>query len=249
MIRILPEEPTVSVTFIPRIGGQRSANAIRFPPLAELSFPARRNIQRSKSGEPNLTRFIAAVGLIFWLTCMPTNAQTEAPRLRLPTTVTPLRYSADLHMTPGEDHFAGSIAIDLRITQPVSTVWIFGKSLVFDKVSFRVGGHDVVAQATADKNDFIAITAGSPLPVGDATLRITYTGEVSRTLTDGAFQQQSGSDLYIFTKFEPVTARRAFPCFDEPSFKVPWQLTLHVPKDLKAFSNTDIVSETDEPME
>jgi len=194
-----------------------------------------------------LTRFIAAVALIFWVTSMPSNAQTEAPKLRLPTTVVPLRYSADLRLTSGEDHFSGSIAIDLRVTQPVSTVWIFGKSLVLDKVAFSVGGHQVAAQAAAAKNDFIAITAASPLPAGNATLHITYTGEVSRTLTDGAFQQQSGSDWYIFTKFEPVTARRVFPCFDEPSFKVPWQLTLHVPKELKAFSNTAIVSETDEP--
>ncbi len=56
-------------------------------------------------------------------------------------------------------------------------------------------------------------------------LRIAYTGEVSRTLTDGAFQQKQGDDWYIFTKFEPVTARRVFPCFDKPSYKVPWQLT------------------------
>jgi alanyl aminopeptidase len=194
-----------------------------------------------------LTRVIAAVALILWLTSTPSNAQTEAPTLRLPTTVLPLRYSADLRMTPGEDHFTGSIAIDLRTTKPVSTVWIFGKSLVLDKVSFRISGHDVAAQAAPGTNDFIAITTGTPLPVGNATLQITYTGEVSRTLTDGAFQQQSGSDWYIFTKFEPVTARRVFPCFDEPSFKVPWQLTLHVPKDLKAVSNTAIVSETDEP--
>ncbi len=77
-------------------------------------------------------------------------------------------------------------------------------------------------------------------------MQIVYSGEVSRTLTDGAFQQQQDRDWYIFTKFEPVTARRVFPCFDEPSFKVPWQLTLHVPKDLKAFSNTLPVSEQDE---
>lgn len=194
-----------------------------------------------------MTRFTAALAIVFWLISVPSNAQTEAPKLRLPTTVLPLRYSADLRMTPGEDHFTGSIAMDLRVKQPVSTVWIFAKSLVLDKVTFRVAGHDVAAHATTDKNDFVAITASSSLPAGNATLQITYTGEVSRTLTDGAFQQQFGSDWYIFTKFEPVTARRVFPCFDEPSFKVPWQLTLHVPKDLKAFSNTGVLSEIDEP--
>ncbi len=37
---------------------------------------------------------------------------------------------------------------------------------------------------------------------------------------------QERGDWYIFTQFEPLGARRVFPCFDEPSFKVPWQLTL-----------------------
>src|SRR4029077_11714727 len=37
--------------------------------------------------------------------------------------------------------------------------------------------------------------------------------------------------------------RRAFPCFDEPSYKVPWQVTLNVPSDDGAFSNTAVLSE------
>jgi alanyl aminopeptidase len=168
--------------------------------------------------------------------------------LRLPLTVHPVRYSVDLRMTPGDDRFGGSITIELEISQPVSTFWIHGKSLTFEKATLRTPGRDMPVQATAQSkgNDFIAITTGSIIPAGHATLQIAYTGELSRSLTDGAFQQQQGEDWYIFTKFEPVTARRVFPCFDEPSFKVPWQLTLHVPKQLKAFSNTAVVSEKDE---
>ena len=47
------------------------------------------------------------------------------------------------------------------------------------------------------------------------------------------------------SNFEPDSARRAFPCFDEPGFKVPWQLTLRVPRPLVAVSNTPVVSQTD----
>jgi alanyl aminopeptidase len=170
--------------------------------------------------------------------------------------VRPVRYAADLRMTPGEDRFSGSIAIELETLEPVSTIWLLGKSLTIEKATIRIAGRDWPAQATPapevnnngsnNGGDFIAITTGSTLPAGHATLQISYSGEVSRTLTDGAFQQQQGKDWYIFTKFEPVTARRVFPCFDEPSFKVPWQLTLHIPKDLKAFSNTAVISEKDE---
>lgn len=199
-----------------------------------------------------VTRLIALSLFTLCLASIATFAQNAAPKLRLPTTVRPLRYSADLHITPGEDLFHGSITIDLAISQPVSTFWIHAKSLKLEAPTIRIAGRDIPAQAIPAQNvdgDFIAITTASPLPAGHATLHITYTGEVSRTLTDGAFQQQAGTDWYVFTKFEPVTARRVFPCFDEPSFKVPWQLTLHVPEDLKAFSNTAIASEKDEPNE
>ncbi|HWE27573.1 MAG TPA: M1 family metallopeptidase, partial [Polyangia bacterium] len=37
-------------------------------------------------------------------------------------------------------------------------------------------------------------------------------------------------------------ARRAWPCFDQPDMKTPWQLTLEVPEKLATISNTRIVS-------
>src|SRR5262249_22587660 len=36
---------------------------------------------------------------------------------------------------------------------------------------------------------------------------------------------------------EPTDARRVFPCFDEPGFKVPWTLTLRVPPQHVALGN------------
>ena len=43
-----------------------------------------------------------------------------------------------------------------------------------------------------------------------------------------------------FTQFEAIYARRAYPCFDEPSFKVPWQVTVRVPQDYTAVSSTTL---------
>jgi len=146
-------------------------------------------------------------------------------------------------MIPGVDSFKGSIRIELEISKPVRTVWLHAKSLHIDGATFHLEGRDLQARAAPGANDLLAIATERPLPKGHAALEIAYTGEISRTLTDGAFAQHQGDDWYIFTKFEPITARRVFPCFDEPSFKVPWQLTLRVPKDLKAFSNTAVVAE------
>ena len=66
---------------------------------------------------------------------------------------------------------------------------------------------------------------------------------MNRKSSAGLFGNTSQDEAYLFTQFEPIDARRVFPCFDEPSFKVPWQLTLRVPKKDQAFSNTPVLSE------
>ncbi|MDH3248857.1 MAG: M1 family metallopeptidase, partial [Acidimicrobiia bacterium] len=44
------------------------------------------------------------------------------------------------------------------------------------------------------------------------------------------------------TQFEATDARRAFPCWDEPDFKAVFSVTLVVPEDLLAVSNTSEIS-------
>ena len=47
---------------------------------------------------------------------------------------------------------------------------------------------------------------------------------------------------YIFTQMEAMYARRAFPLFDEPSFKLPYQMTITAPEGLTVLSNTPVES-------
>jgi hypothetical protein len=55
-----------------------------------------------------VNRFFATLALSFWLASLPCRGQSEAPKLRLPMTVRPLRYSADLRMTPEVDLMNGN---------------------------------------------------------------------------------------------------------------------------------------------
>ena len=60
-------------------------------------------------------------------------------------------------------------------------------------------------------------------------MTLVYSALQNRNSTRGIFTLQDGDASYTMTHFEPMAARQAFPCFDEPGFKVPWQLTLRVP--------------------
>ena len=54
----------------------------------------------------------------------------------------------------------------------------------------------------------------------------------------------AGGAGYLFTQFEDTEAREAFPCWDEPEFKIPWTMTLTVPDADLAVSNTPVAHET-----
>ncbi|OON22596.1 hypothetical protein X801_01494 [Opisthorchis viverrini] len=48
--------------------------------------------------------------------------------------------------------------------------------------------------------------------------------------------------VMLATHFEPTSARRAFPCWDEPDFKSVFSITLVVPSTLTAISNMAFLS-------
>ena len=184
--------------------------------------------------------------LIGFLYLLPAFAQGPAPKLRLPDSVQPLNYSVDLKLVPGNDTFEGNIVIAVDVRRPSTMIWIHGNALQIREVHIDSNGKTVPMTAELHENDLVGLRTASEVAVGAAAIHISYSGQVSRILTDGLFQQRYNGDWYLFSKFEPVTARRAFPCFDEPSFKTPWTLTLHIPDKLRAFSNAPMVSEESE---
>ena len=186
-----------------------------------------------------ITGSMLLVGLVGSLTF----AQTEAPKLRLPDTVAPTGYRVELKLDPAKPDFSGSIRIDVDLKRPIETVWLNATNLKVQSAQFAGGGKTVAAKILPDHPDFLGLQFPAALPAGSGQIAITYTGVVRQQDSSGVFHMLDMGNHYIFTQFESTDARDAFPCFDEPSFKVPWQLTLNVPAADAAISNTSPVKE------
>ncbi len=165
-------------------------------------------------------------------------AFTKAPELRLAGGIAPTAYTASLNITPNRDTFTGHIIIDLTVHAPSNEIWLNAINLTFTKAQLTAGGKTLAARVLPSPDQFAGFGFDREIGPGAAQLTIDYSGRISRISSAGIFELPDNGNWYVYTQFEPTDARRAFPCFDEPSFKVPWQLTLTVPSGAKAFSNT-----------
>ncbi len=154
----------------------------------------------------------------------------------------PLRYAATLTLDPADDAFSGEIDIDLALDGRTRRLWLNAAELSVERASLEQGGQARDVEILEGDDQTIGL-AWEGAVKGEATLRLRYSGALVTDGSHGVFRQEEGGDAYLFTQFEAEDARRAFPCFDQPSDKVPWQLTLRVPRDLGAFANTPVASE------
>lgn len=170
-------------------------------------------------------------------------ADPAPPAFRLGEDVVPVEYAVDLTVVPERDGFSGAVTVELDVRKPTAVVWLNGRGLSVSQAALEVGGETWPARAVTAGDEYLGFVLPRDVPVGRARLRVAYTGAFETVDAAGAFKQKEGDDWYVVTQFEPTDARRVIPCFDEPSFKVPWQLTLRVPAGEKAVSNTPVESE------
>ena len=192
----------------------------------------------SRRPAPACTLLLAAIS------CYAATAP-EPPKLRLSTDVVPTHYFVDLTVVPDQDLFQGKVDIDIRLQKSQSLIWLNATKLNIKSASFQVAGTRTEGTVVPGDDNFAGISFAQELS-GTGTLHLVFEGRVSRNSSAGLFQLKDGDQWYVYSQFEPTDARRAFPSFDEPSFKVPWQMTLHVRQGDMALSNTPMISEAPE---
>ncbi|HWL86763.1 MAG TPA: M1 family metallopeptidase, partial [Polyangiaceae bacterium] len=174
------------------------------------------------------------------------------PTFRLPDDARPLRYDLELALDPSKDTFTGTVGIDLTVQRPTDVVWLNAVGLHVKEAHLAASGQTLPARIVEGHPDFVGFAFERPLQKGTARLVVSYEGPVDRERSRGIYRVSEGSgpdDWYLYTFFEATDARRAFPCFDEPTYKVPWKITLHVKKDHVARANAKIEKEIPGPDE
>jgi alanyl aminopeptidase len=188
-------------------------------------------------------RHVAAIAaLLAALTVSHANAADDPPpSLHLPDGVRPERYAVTLSVVPGEAKVQGRIVIDVTVDSPRPLIWLHADRTTIGAVD--VDGDVSRATLRTAHPQVVGLAFDPPLEAGAHRVTLDYEASQDLKSTRGIFAVHDAAGWYAMTQFEALSARRAFPCFDEPRFKVPWQLTLRVPRDLVAVSNAPVATE------
>ena len=167
--------------------------------------------------------------------------KNEIPLGQLPDDVWPLAYELELTIIPELDEFSGKAAIEIEINGSKDHFYLHGKGIFAGKVHLISEGESHVGSyEQVDPSGVVRIDSPVPLQ-GRIRLEIEYHAPFNQTL-HGLYKVTESGKHYAFTQFEAISARLAFPGFDEPRFKTPFSTTLIVPENHVAVSNTPEIS-------
>lgn len=173
-------------------------------------------------------------------------AGTDAapPLEHLPTWAQPESYKLAFKVDPKQEDYSGSSIIKIKLSQASDFIWLHGKELKVSKVTVTDAAgkkHAGKYTVAAEKEGVARIDLGAKLE-GEITLAIEFTAPLNKQL-QGLYKVSHEGVPYAMTQMEPVSARYAFPGFDEPSFKVPFDLSLTIPSDDQGVANTAQIKE------
>lgn len=152
---------------------------------------------------------------------------SEPPVARLGNSVVPSRYQLELTIDPSQERFSGSVTIDVSINEPRDAIWLHGKFLDVSEVYLTDRESNRIDASYEERHDsgVALVTLERVVDTGPATLHFVYDAPFN-TSTNALFKVVRGEDHYVGSQLQAIAARQVFPGFDEPGFKVPFDLSI-----------------------
>ncbi|CAH1647273.1 unnamed protein product [Spodoptera littoralis] len=164
------------------------------------------------------------------------------PNYRLPTTTKPINYKVKLDTNLQNFEYLGDVEIKIKVgAVAVNEIQLHCRGLTITPSSVSVT-LDTTTQPvtnlvqpsqsfTCEANtDFLKISTSNLNPNTDYIVKMSFTGTLQtdmRGFYRSWYIDNTGDRRWMATtQFQPGHARRAFPCYDEPSFKATFDITL-----------------------
>ena len=146
-----------------------------------------------------------------------------------------VEYHLDLNLPGGaSDTYSGTLEATFTIeTNPETFLDFTG----FEITTLILNGR-IIADPSWNGHRLL-IGARDGLLTGVNTIRLEYINEYDHT-GDGFHQfiDPEDNQEYVYSNFEPYSAHRLFPCFDQPNIKAQYKLSVECPSDWTLIGNS-----------
>ncbi len=161
---------------------------------------------------------------------------------RLSKLVLPERYEISMRPDLETHTFIGEETIYMSVQKATPVLTLHSLHLQITEAHWTLGKQKIVpTKITYDiKNESASLHFAKKL-TGKGKLSLNFQGVLNTALHGfykSHYQHNNKTHTIATTQFEATDARRAFPCFDEPSHKAIFDVTMIVPERLTAISNT-----------
>lgn len=175
-------------------------------------------------------------------------AAEKTPFSRLPKNVIPFHYEITLRPDLKNLTFEGTQNVEIEVIESTDTVILNSLDLDIKTVCFQNKNGKKLEVLKIDhsiENETATLKFGEKLPTGkDGRLYFDFVGEINNKMKGFYRSKYTGLDGSVkyaaVTQFEATDARRCFPCWDEPSIKATFGITLNVPAGITALSNMPV---------
>ena len=165
------------------------------------------------------------------------NSYAKETAYRLSTLIKPSYQQITLKVDPDSPTFSGETTITIDVTKATDIIGFYQKDLNIQQAYLMNGDIRIPLTVSSHDYDIQHGKATQNIAANRYTLHIVFDGNFNTT-SDGMYLSKFEGLNYVFTQFEDMYARRAFPSFDEPGFKIPYQVTVMSPEKHTVLSNT-----------